>query len=108
MSLFLSIRGLLPILFATVMLALSTPQAAAAEVGSGAPNWTEQAHDHHGDCSKEPMHAIGCCSLALVLPAAAPAHPEIDGLSSSHGLAKGIDGPATLFHNDLFRPPRLA
>lgn len=102
------VRGLLPILFATVVLALSSPQVSAAGISTSA-NVTaiDLHHDHQEDCAKEPLHAIGCCSFALALPAIAFVQLSSSGSATIHGIQRGLQATPTPLQNKLFRPPRM-
>lgn len=101
------IRGLLPILFATVVLALSSPQVSATGTSTSADFATiDLRHDHNEDCAKEPPHAIGCCSAALALPATAFVQPVRYAPASIHGIERGWQTPPAPLQDKLFRPPR--
>ena len=102
------IRGLLPILFATVVLALSSSQVSAASASTSADFPTiELRHDHNEDCEKEPLHAIGCCSLALALPGTGFVQLVRYAPASIHGIERGWEAPPAPLQDKLFRPPRM-
>ncbi|QQR40092.1 hypothetical protein [Devosia rhizoryzae] len=99
-------RALLPALCAAMIMVLSMPVNATVAL-DGSVVVDAYGHQHHDDCGNEPLHAIGCCTVALCVPEGTAGADEPYAARLDHGLhLDSIAAVATVF-SDLFRPPRI-
>jgi hypothetical protein len=106
MSIIRLARGLLPALCAAMILMISVQANATAFAAIDPPPVVEgYDHQHHDGCGGEPLHAIGCCSVAFCAPDVAAAEPY--AARHDHGLDLDLAATGATVPKGLFRPPRV-